>query len=71
MDHSIRLGRIQAARLPSFRRAYDTALAGANVNVQIAMRLDGHRSASTHMRYVLFTDELSGAANSVKGTARA
>jgi integrase len=49
----------------SFRRAYNTALAGANVNVQIAMRLAGHRSASTHMRYVLFTDELSAPAQAL------
>jgi integrase len=33
----------------SFRRAYNTALADANVNVQTAMRLAGHRNASTHM----------------------
>jgi len=49
----------------SFRRAYNTALAGANVNVQIAMRLAGHRSASTHMRHVLFTDELSAPAQAL------
>ncbi len=28
-------------------------------DVQIAMRLAGHSSASTHMRYVLFTEQLS------------
>jgi integrase len=49
----------------SFRRAYNTALAGANMNVQIAMRLAGHRSASTHMRYMLFTDELSALAQAL------
>jgi integrase len=36
----------------SFRRAYSTALAEANVNLQKAMRLAGHRSPLTHMRYV-------------------
>lgn len=34
------------------RRAYSTALAEANVNLQKAMRLAGHRSPLTHMRYV-------------------
>ena len=43
----------------SFRRAYDTALADANVNVQTAMRLAGHRNASTHMRYVMRTGRLA------------
>lgn len=36
----------------SFRRAYSTALADANVNLQTAMALTGHRKAETHMRYV-------------------
>lgn len=43
----------------SFRRAYNTALADANVNVQTAMRLAGHRNASTHMRYVMRTGRLA------------
>lgn len=42
----------------SFRRAFNTALAGAGVNVQQAMRLAGHRNASTHMRYVQLTEAL-------------
>jgi integrase len=42
----------------SFRRAYNTALADAGVNVQTAMRLAGHRNASTHMRYVLLAETL-------------
>jgi integrase len=37
----------------SFRRAFDTALAGAGVNVQQAMQLAGHSDAKTHMRYVM------------------
>jgi integrase len=37
----------------SFRRAFNTALADAGVNVQIAMRLAGHTNAATHMRYVM------------------
>lgn len=40
----------------SFRRAFNTALAGAGVNVQTAMKLAGHRNASTHMRYVRLTE---------------
>lgn len=36
----------------SWRRAYNTALADADVNVQRAMRLAGHSQVSTHMRYV-------------------
>jgi integrase len=43
----------------SFRRAYNTALADANVNVQTAMRLAGHRNASTHMRYVMRAGSLA------------
>jgi len=42
----------------SFRRAYNTALAGAGVNVQTAMRLAGHRNAGTHMRYVMLAESL-------------
>ena len=37
----------------SFRRAFNTALAGAGVNVQQAMHLAGHSDAKTHMRYVM------------------
>jgi integrase len=37
----------------SFRRAFNTALAEADVNVQKAMRLAGHSDAKTHMRYVM------------------
>jgi integrase len=36
----------------SFRRAYSTALAEANVPLQKAMRLAGHRSPATHMKYI-------------------
>lgn len=36
----------------SFRRAFNTALARTNVNVQRAMRLAGHADAKTHMKYV-------------------
>jgi integrase len=39
----------------SFRRSFVTALANADVNAQTAMRLAGHTSASTHMRYVMQT----------------
>lgn len=42
----------------SFRRAYNTGLATAGVNVQTAMALAGHRQASTHMRYVRLTEVL-------------
>lgn len=37
----------------SFRRAFNTGLATAGVNVQQAMRLAGHTDAKTHMRYVM------------------
>ena len=37
----------------SFRRAFNTALAGAGVNVQQAVHLAGHSDAKTHMRYVM------------------
>ena len=36
----------------SFRRAFNTALARANVNAQAAMVLAGHSDMKTHMRYV-------------------
>ena len=48
-----------AASLPvdfhSFRRAFNTALAEANVSVQRAMALASHSDAKTHMRYVMRT----------------
>jgi integrase len=37
----------------SFRRAYNTALARAGVNVQTAMALASHSDAKTHMGYVM------------------
>jgi hypothetical protein len=37
----------------SFRRAYNTALAVAGVNVQTAMGLASHSDPKTHMRYVM------------------
>lgn len=40
------------AHVHSFRRAFATGLAAANVNVQQAMALAGHSSAATHKRYV-------------------
>ena len=43
----------------SFRRAYNTGLAAAGVNVQQAMALAGHRNPSTHMRYVLLSEALA------------
>jgi integrase len=39
----------------SFRRAFNTALAEAGVNVQTAMALAAHSDARTHMRYVMKT----------------
>ncbi len=42
----------------SFRRAFNTALAEAGVNVQHAMHLAGHGDARTHMRYVMQTSAL-------------
>jgi integrase len=39
----------------SFRRAFNTALAEAGVNVQHAMHLAAHGDAKTHMRYVMRT----------------
>jgi integrase len=43
----------------SFRRAYNTGLARAGVNVQTAMALAGHTQTDTHMRYVALTEVLS------------
>jgi integrase len=37
----------------SFRRAFNTALAGAGVNVQHAMHLTGHSDVKTHQRYIM------------------
>jgi integrase len=37
----------------SFRRAFVTAVGAAGLNAQTAMRLTGHRSMATHMRYNL------------------
>lgn len=42
----------------SFRRAFNTGLALAGVNVQQAMQLAGHLNAETHMRYVRITESL-------------
>jgi integrase len=42
----------------SFRRAYNTGLAAAGVNVQQAMKLAGHRNPATHMRYVALAEAL-------------
>jgi integrase len=39
----------------SFRRAFNTALAEAGVNVQHAMHLAGHTSPLVHQRYVMST----------------
>jgi hypothetical protein len=71
-------GELRPLDFHSFRRAYNTALADANVNVnvQTAMRLAGHRNASTHMRYVMRTGRLAAPAAALptlrnKGTARA
>ncbi len=36
----------------SFRRAFVTALAATNTNMQLAMALAGHRDPRTHMKYV-------------------
>ena len=40
----------------SFRRAYNTALAEAGVNVQTAMGLASHSDPKTHMRYVMASE---------------
>lgn len=42
----------------SFRRAFNTALASAGVNVQTAMKLAGHRNPTTHMRYVRLVESI-------------
>jgi len=41
-----------------FRRAFNTALAEAGVNVQHAMHLAGHSDAKTHMGYVMTTTKM-------------
>ncbi len=43
----------------SFRRAFNTGLAEAEVNVQHAMHLAGHSDAKVHMRYVMNTEKPS------------
>src|SRR4029077_15963719 len=42
----------------SFRRAFNTALAGAGVNMQRAMHLAGHSDAKTHGLYVMRSPEM-------------
>ncbi len=42
----------------SFRRAFNTALAAAGVNVQKAMKLAGHADAKTHQKYVMDTPKM-------------
>ncbi len=42
----------------SFRRAFNTALAEAGLNVQRAMVLAGHSDAKTHLRYVMRTSAM-------------
>lgn len=42
----------------SFRRSYNTALAGSGVNAQTAMGLAGHKSMTTHMKYVLLAERM-------------
>ena len=49
----------------SFRRAFNTALAVAGVNVQTAMRLAGHRNTATHMRYVQLSETLEAPAGAL------
>ena len=44
--------RSRRADFHSFRRAFNTALGAAGVNVQQAMALAGHKDTRTHMRYV-------------------
>jgi hypothetical protein len=44
--------RFRAVDFHSFRRAFNTALGAAGVNVQQAMALAGHKDPRTHMRYV-------------------
>jgi integrase len=42
----------------SFRRAFNTALAAADVNLQKAMHLAGHSDAKTHLGYVQQTPQM-------------
>lgn len=42
----------------SFRRAFNTALAGAGINQQRAMALAHHSDAKTHLKYVMETPEM-------------
>ncbi|HKO46478.1 MAG TPA: tyrosine-type recombinase/integrase [Polyangiaceae bacterium] len=44
--------RSRRADFHSFRRAFNTALGAAGVNVQQAMALAGHKDTRTHMSYV-------------------
>ena len=44
--------RSRAADVHSFRRAFNTGLGAAGVNVQQAMALAGHKDARTHLLYV-------------------
>lgn len=62
-------GELRPCDFHSFRRAYNTALADAGVNVQTAMRLAGHRNASTHMRYVLRSQKLEAPAAALPSLA--
>jgi integrase len=48
-------GTTLAVDFHSFRRAFNTALAEAGVNVQHAMHLAAHSDPKTHMRYVMNT----------------
>lgn len=48
----------RAVDFHSFRRAFSTALATANVNAQRAVRLAGHSDEKVHMRYVMSTPEM-------------
>lgn len=43
----------------SFRRQFCTAIASANINSQLAMKLAGHRSHQTHMRYVKLSEAVA------------
>jgi integrase len=49
----------------SFRRAYNTGLARAGLNVQQAMALAGHRNPATHMRYVGLVEALEAPAEAL------
>lgn len=55
----------------SFRRAFNTALAAADVNIQKAMKLAGHKNAATHSRYVLLAESLEMPAAALPDLTRA